>query len=44
MRKEFELRFFEEIINDIKYDYLKNLNKKEMLWQCAQYNFLFRAL
>ncbi len=28
----------------IKYGYLKNLNKKEMFWQCAQYNFLFRAL
>ncbi|EXB68499.1 MULTISPECIES: hypothetical protein [Acinetobacter calcoaceticus/baumannii complex] len=44
MRKEFELRVFEEILNDIKYGYLKNLNKKEMFWQCAQYNFLFRAL
>ncbi|QNX03934.1 hypothetical protein [Acinetobacter seifertii] len=44
MRKEFELRIFEDILNDIKYGYLKNLNKKEMFWQCAQYNFLFRAL
>ncbi|OBY74589.1 hypothetical protein [Acinetobacter gyllenbergii] len=44
MKKEFELHAFDEILDDIKYWYLENLNKKEMFWQCAQYNFLFRAL
>lgn len=44
MRKEFELHAFDEILNDIKYWYLENLNKKEMLWQCAKYNFLYCAL
>jgi hypothetical protein len=39
--KEFELHAFDEILNDIKYWYLENLNKKEMLWQCAKYNFLY---
>ncbi|MCU4641676.1 hypothetical protein [Acinetobacter courvalinii] len=43
MKKEFVLGAFEEILNDIKYRYLKNLNKKEMFWLCAQYNFLFLA-
>lgn len=43
MRTEFELHAFDEILNDIKYRHLKNLNKK-MFWQCAEYNFLFRAL
>jgi hypothetical protein len=42
--KEFELHAFDEILNDIKYWYLENLNKKEMLWQCAKYNFLYCAL
>ena len=42
--KEFELYSFDEILNDIKYWYLENLNKKEMLWQCAKYNFLYCAL
>lgn len=44
MRKEFELHTFDEIFNDIKYWYLENLNKKEIIWQCAEYNFLYRAL
>jgi hypothetical protein len=44
MKKEFELHAFDEILDDIKYWYLENLNKKEMFWQYAQYNFLFRAL
>ncbi|MGN5762766.1 hypothetical protein ACNQO6_00240 [Acinetobacter calcoaceticus] len=43
MKKEFVLGAFEEILNDVKYRYLKNLNKKEMFWLCAQYNFLFLA-
>ncbi|WP_151717082.1 hypothetical protein [Acinetobacter sp. TUM15071] len=44
MKKEFELHAFDEILNDIKYWYLENLNKKEIFWQCAKYNFLYRAL
>lgn len=44
MRKEFELHAFDEVLNDIKYWYLENLNKKEILWQCAEYNFLYCAL
>ncbi|ENX57141.1 MULTISPECIES: hypothetical protein [Acinetobacter] len=44
MKKEFELHAFDQILNDIKYWYLENLNKKEIFWQCAQYNFLYRAL
>ncbi|QER39822.1 hypothetical protein F2A31_08860 [Acinetobacter suaedae] len=44
MRNEFKLSAFEEILNDIKYWYLENLNKKEMFWQWAEYNFLYRAL
>ncbi|ENX02735.1 hypothetical protein F900_01183 [Acinetobacter modestus] len=30
MKKEFELHAFDEILDDIKYWYLENLNKKEM--------------
>ena len=42
MRKEFELRVFEEILNDIKYGYLKNLNKKKCFGSVHNIIFISR--
>jgi hypothetical protein len=44
MGKEFELNYFDEILNNIKSLYFFNLNVDKIFWQQAEYDFLVRFL
>ncbi|ENU30126.1 hypothetical protein F991_01925 [Acinetobacter sp. CIP-A165] len=44
MSEDFNIRYFNKILNNIKHVYFESLDNKKRFWRYAEYDFLYRVL